>query len=106
MRFSEDKLAMLLCSDKVERPIHIWSPAQPKAVILAFHGGLAHAGDYVTPALYFKGKGVATVSFDMCGHDGKKRVDITDFADTDDARATLQRLRQQLNTPLGDIRTR
>ena len=25
---------------------------------------------------------------------------------TDDARATLQRLRQQLNTPLGDIRTR
>jgi hypothetical protein len=34
------------------------------------------------------------------------RVRITDFADTDDARATLQRLRQQLNTPLGDIRTR
>ncbi len=79
MRFSEDKLAMLLCSDKVERPIHIWSPAQPQAVILAFHGGLAHAGDYVTPALYFKGKGVATVSFDMCGHDGKKRVDIPGF---------------------------
>lgn len=79
MRFSEDKLAALQCSDQVERPIHIWSPAQPRAVILAFHGGLAHAGDYVTPALYFREKGIATVGFDMCGHDGKKRVDIPGF---------------------------
>ena len=79
MRFSEDKLATLLCSDHVKRPIHIWAPKDPKAVILAIHGGMAHAGDYVTPALYFKDHGVATVSFDMCGHDGKKRVDIPGF---------------------------
>lgn len=79
MRFSEDKLATLKCSDLVERSIHIWQPEQPRAVILAIHGGMAHAGDYVTPALYFRAKGIATVSFDMCGHDGKKRVDIPGF---------------------------
>ncbi len=79
MRFSEDKLASLQCSDQVNRTIHIWEPQQPKAVILAIHGGMAHAGDYVTPALYFRDKGIATVGFDMCGHDGKKRVDIPGF---------------------------
>lgn len=79
MRFSEDKLATLGCSDQVERVIHIWQPQEPRAVILALHGGMAHAGDYVTPALYFREKGIATVSFDMCGHDGKKRVDIPGF---------------------------
>lgn len=79
MRFSEDKLATLYCCDQVERVIHIWEPAQPKAIILALHGGMAHAGDYITPALYFREKGIATASFDMCGHDGKKRVDIPGF---------------------------
>ncbi|MDP2366844.1 alpha/beta fold hydrolase [Rhodoferax sp.] len=79
MRFSEDKLASLTCSDRVGRPIHIWTPPHPKAVILALHGGMAHAGDYVTPALYFRDKAYATVAFDMCGHDQKKRVDIPGF---------------------------
>ena len=41
---------------------------------------MAHAGDYVTPALYFRQHGIATVSFDMVGHDGKRRVDIASFA--------------------------
>ena len=79
MRFSEDKMASLLCSDKVERPIHIWQPEHPRAVILAIHGGMAHAGDYVTPALTFRQHGIATVSFDMVGHDGKRKVDIPSF---------------------------
>lgn len=79
MRFSEDQLSTLTCSDQVQRPIHIWGPQQPKAVILAIHGGMAHAGDYVTPALFFRQHGYTTVSFDMCGHDGQKRVDIPGF---------------------------
>ncbi len=79
MRFSEDKLATLQCSDQVQRPIHIWAPEHPRAVILAIHGGMAHAGDFVTPALFFRDKGFATVSYDMCGHDGQKRVDIPGF---------------------------
>lgn len=79
MRFSEDRLSRLKCSDKLERPIHIWEPQQPRAVILALHGGLAHAGDYVTPARFFRDRGIATVSYDMHGHDGKRRVDIPGF---------------------------
>ena len=79
MRFSEDKLAQLTCTDGVQRTIHIWQDANPKAVILAIHGGMAHAGDYLTPALYFRPHGIATVGFDMHGHDGKKRVDIPGF---------------------------
>jgi lysophospholipase len=91
MRFSEDRLATLKCSDKIERTIHIWEPAQPLAVILAIHGGMAHAGDYVTPGLYFRDKGFATVSYDMCGHDKKKRVDIPGFQNfLDDAELFLQ----------------
>ena len=91
MRFSEDKMAVLKCSDQVGRAIHIWTPAQPRAVVLALHGGMAHAGDYVTPALYLRDQGFATVSFDMCGHDGKKRVDIPGFDSfLDDAELLLQ----------------
>lgn len=91
MRFSEDRLATLKCSDHVERCIHIWEPKQPRAIILALHGGMAHAGDYVTPARYFREQGIATVSFDMVGHDRKKRVDIPSFGSfLDDAELFLQ----------------
>jgi lysophospholipase len=91
MRFSEDRLATLTCSDKVGRAIHIWEPPHPRAVILAIHGGLAHAGDYVTPGLWFRDKGFATVSYDMVGHDGKKRVDIPGFRSfLDDGELFLQ----------------
>ncbi len=91
MRFSEDRMDALLCSDQVKRPIHIWTPEQPRAVILAIHGGMAHAGDFVTPGLFFRSQGVATVSFDMQGHDGQKRVDIPGFdCFLDDAELFLQ----------------
>lgn len=78
MRFSEDRLALFKGRDGTERTIHIWEPPS-RAVIMVLHGALAHAGDYVTPALYFRSHGIATVSFDMCGHDGKRRADIPDF---------------------------
>lgn len=79
MRFAEDALIPLSCCDGVQRPLHVWQPEAPRGVILAIHGGMAHAGDYVTPALYFKPHGLATVSLDMHGHDGKQRVDIPNF---------------------------
>ena len=79
MHFSEDRLARFKGRGGAERTIHIWEPSQPRAVIMALHGALAHAGDYVTPALYFRGNDIATASFDMCGHDGKRRADIPDF---------------------------
>lgn len=97
MRFSEDKMDALRCSDQVERPIHIWQPelTPPRAVILALHGGMAHAGDYVTPALYFRQHSIATVSFDMVGHNGQRKVDIPSFdAFLDDAELFLAWVKQ------------
>jgi alpha-beta hydrolase superfamily lysophospholipase len=79
MRFSEDRLARFKGRGGTERTIHIWEPSQPRAVMLALHGAMAHGGDYVTPALYFRNHDIATVSFDMCGHDGKRRADVPDF---------------------------
>lgn len=80
MRFSETRLATLDCGPQAQRQIHIWEPGTPpRAVLLALHGGMAHAGDYVTPALYFRQHGIATVSYDMCGHERQRRVDIPGF---------------------------
>ncbi|WP_426341319.1 alpha/beta fold hydrolase [Pseudoduganella sp. S-14] len=79
-RFSEDRFATFKGRNGAERKIHIWEPEKPAAgVLLAIHGGLAHAGDYVTPALYFKQHRFATVAFDLCGHENARRVDIPDF---------------------------
>lgn len=79
MRFSQDRVEKLNCSDGVKRSIHIWEPANPSAIILAVHGGLAHGGDYCTPALWFKEQGIATISWDQHGHDGKEKVFIPSF---------------------------
>lgn len=79
MRFHEDRMAKLVCSDGVSRDVHIWEAESPKAVFVAIHGGMAHAGDYCTPGLYFKEKGYATVSFDMVGHDRKEKVLLDSF---------------------------
>ena len=34
---------------------HAWLPkkGKPKGILLGIHGGMAHAGDWVTPGLYF-----------------------------------------------------
>lgn len=68
MQFSETSMDVLKTKDGLALDIHIWAPETPRAVLMAIHGGLAHAGDYVTPALYFKEKGIATVAFDLRGH--------------------------------------
>jgi alpha-beta hydrolase superfamily lysophospholipase len=81
MRFAETRLAGLRCG-QAERHVHIWEPdppAAPRAVLLAIHGGMAHGGDYVTPALFFRRHGVATVAYDLCGHQDARRVDIPGF---------------------------
>ena len=79
MRFSEDRLGAFQCGPGIERRVHIWEPAWPRAVILALHGGMAHGGDYVAPALYFRQHGIATVAYDLCGHQDARRVDIPGF---------------------------
>ncbi|MES2264895.1 MAG: alpha/beta fold hydrolase [Pseudomonadota bacterium] len=79
MRFAEDRLASFKGRHGAVRTVHIWEPAQPRAVLLALHGGMAHGGDYVTPALYFRAHGIATAAFDQCGHGNARRADIPDF---------------------------
>jgi alpha-beta hydrolase superfamily lysophospholipase len=79
MRFSEDRLTSFQAAHGAERRVHVWAPAAPRAVILAIHGGMAHGGDYVTPALYFRRHGIATVAYDLCGHQDARRVDIPGF---------------------------
>ncbi|MYM66089.1 alpha/beta fold hydrolase [Pseudoduganella sp. FT55W] len=96
MRFSEDRLTEFAAGQGARRRVHVWEPAAPRAVILAIHGGMAHGGDYVTPALYFRQHGIATVAYDLCGHQDARRVDIPGFdVFLDDSQLFLQWVKQQ-----------
>ena len=79
MRFSEDRIEKLTCSDGIKRDIHIWEPEAPRAVFLAVHGGMDHGGNYILPALYFRKHQMATVAHDQHGHDLKRKVYIPSF---------------------------
>ena len=79
MRFSEDRIEKLICSDGIQRDIHIWEPQQPRAVFLTVHGGMDHGGNYINPGLYLKEQGFATVAHDQHGHDMKRKVYIPRF---------------------------
>jgi len=48
---------------------HSWLPdGDIKAVFIAIHGGTAHGGDFVTPGIFFKEKGMATYALDLRWH--------------------------------------
>jgi len=79
MRFSEDRIEKLTCSDGIQRKIHVWEPKEPRAIFIALHGGLDHGGAYCIPALYFKEYDIATVAHDQHGHDKKEKVYIPKF---------------------------
>ncbi|MEA3461535.1 MAG: alpha/beta hydrolase [Bacteroidota bacterium] len=79
MRFSEDRIEKLTCSDGIQRDIHIWEPKKARAVFLTVHGGMDHGGNYMNPALYLKEKGFALVAHDQHGHDKKRKVYIPRF---------------------------
>jgi alpha-beta hydrolase superfamily lysophospholipase len=76
--YIEDQVLELPFADG-NHTVRVWDAAQPAAVILAIHGGMAHSGDYATVGAYFRDVGVTTVSFDLTGHGGKKRIDIPGF---------------------------
>ncbi len=75
MRFQEDRIEKLDCSDGKQRKIHIWEPEKPEKVFLTVHGGMDHGGNYCLPALYFKEHGIATVAHDQQGHEKGERCD-------------------------------
>ena len=79
MRFSEDRIEKLTCSDGVQRDIHIWEPDQPKAILVTIHGLMDHGGAYLLSALYFKEHQLATVAHDQHGHDRKRKAHCPEF---------------------------
>lgn len=96
MRYAEDRLDSFAAAQGVQRRIHVWEPLAPRAVILAIHGGMAHGGDYVTPARWLRQHGIATVAYDLCGHQDARRVDIPGFrVFLDDSALFLQWVKQQ-----------
>ena len=88
-RFFEDKIESLRCADGVERPVHIWEANEPKGVLLAVHGALAHGGDYCHMAKWFNQRGWTMFSIDQRGHDLKHKVHINRFEEFLDDLALL-----------------
>jgi len=69
MNFSETKTELFQADKKTKLLVYEWLPDKDvKAVIIGIHGGMAHGGDWVTPALYFKQQGVATYAPDLRWH--------------------------------------
>ncbi len=69
MSFSETKCEIFNADEKTKLNVYEWIPKKEiKAVFLAIHGGMTHGGNYVTPALYFMEKGVATYAPDLRWH--------------------------------------
>jgi len=79
MRFSEDRIEKLSCSDGVQRSIHIWEHKAPKAIFLTLHGLMDHGGNYMNPGIYLKAQGFALVAHDQQGHDLKRKAHIRSF---------------------------
>lgn len=79
MRFSEDRIEKLTCSDGIKRDIHIWEHKDPKAIFLTLHGLMDHGGNYMNPGIYMKEKGYALVAHDQHGHDMKRLAHVPRF---------------------------
>jgi alpha-beta hydrolase superfamily lysophospholipase len=79
MRFSENRIEQLTCSDGVMRDIHIWEPEKPRAVFMTVHGAMDYGGNYFPAALFFKEKGIAVAAHDQHGHDGRRIAHIPSF---------------------------
>lgn len=69
MNYSATETHIFRPDEETNLLVYTWLPDREiKAVFIGLHGGLAHAGDWVTPALYFKEKGIATYAFDFRWH--------------------------------------
>jgi len=69
MSFSETSTEIFQADENTRLLTYVWMPkTAPRAIFIAVHGGMAHAGDWVTPALYFMKKGIATYAPDLRWH--------------------------------------
>jgi lysophospholipase len=79
MRFSENRIEKLTCSDGIRRDIHIWEHKTPKAVFLTFHGLMDHGGNYLNLGIYMRSHGFTLVAPDQHGHDHKRKAHVPQF---------------------------
>ncbi|MCX7677886.1 MAG: lysophospholipase [Spirochaetes bacterium] len=69
MNFSETSREVFQVDEKTKLLTYIWMPkTKPRAILIGIHGGMAHAGDWVTPALFFMKKDIATYAPDLRWH--------------------------------------
>ena len=69
MNFSETRTELFQADNDTKLLVYEWLPDQEvSAVMIGIHGGMAHGGDWVTPALFFKEKGIATYAPDLRWH--------------------------------------
>ncbi|OLS27879.1 MAG: Phospholipase YtpA [Candidatus Heimdallarchaeota archaeon LC_3] len=69
MSFEETKSEIIDLEPNLKSLLRIWLPEnEPEIIFLAVHGLLAHSGDWVTLASYFKNKGIATYAADLRFH--------------------------------------
>ena len=79
MRFYEDRIEKLTCSDGIQRDIHIWEHEKPLAVFLTVHGLMDHGGNYLNAGMYLKKHGYALAAYDQHGHDRKRKAYVPRF---------------------------
>lgn len=69
MDFSETRCEVFQPDEKTKLMARIWLPEKKvNAILIGIHGGLAHGGDWVTPAKYFQQHGIATYALDLRWH--------------------------------------
>lgn len=78
-RFNETRIEQLSCPAGKPRAIRIWEPENTSRVLLAIHGGMSHAGDFMVLAESMSARGYATVAYDQYGHDRKHLAHIPRF---------------------------
>ena len=71
MLFSETEELKISSFDGKSLDMHLWEVDSPKAVFIAVHGGLTHAGDWEVFAVPMMEKGYTTVGHDLRGHKQK-----------------------------------
>jgi len=69
VKYSATKNDLFQADENTKLPSYVWLPdGKTKAIFIAIHGGMAHGGDWETPALFFKKKGISTYALDLRWH--------------------------------------
>ncbi|MBN2039451.1 MAG: alpha/beta fold hydrolase [Spirochaetes bacterium] len=69
MNYSETRTELFQADKDIKLLSRQWiTEKKQKAIFIAIHGGMAHCGDWVTPAIYFKEHGISTYAFDIRWH--------------------------------------